>query len=133
MPARIVIPLDGSKFAEDALGKALAMVDEGGLLDLVTAVEGAPPFSVPEYDVLAREATRLDIWETEYHHVMDSKDSIVDWIASTGLRPFLGVLADTERGEFVEELRHRVAHAYDTRPDGKVLYPFRRCFVIAYR
>ena len=55
MPARIVVPLDGSKFAEDALGKALSMVDDGGTLDLVTAVEGAPPFSVPEYDVMARE------------------------------------------------------------------------------
>ena len=54
MPARVIIPLDGSKFAEDALATALTLVDSGPL-DLVTAVEGAPPFSVPEYDVLARE------------------------------------------------------------------------------
>ena len=47
------------------------------------------------YDVLVDSATSLDIWETEYNHVMDSKDSIVDWIASTGLRPFLAAL-DTE-------------------------------------
>ena len=44
MPARIVVPLDGSEFAEDALATALALVDEGGRVDLVTALEGAPPF-----------------------------------------------------------------------------------------
>lgn len=54
MPARVIVPLDGSKFAEDALATALTLVD-GGTLDLVTAIEGAPPFSVPEYDALARD------------------------------------------------------------------------------
>lgn len=54
MPSRVIVPLDGSKFAEDALGVALSLVGEGSL-DLVTAVEGAPPFSVPEYEALARD------------------------------------------------------------------------------
>lgn len=55
MPARIIVPLDGSTFAEDALATALALVDDSGSLDLVTAMEGAPPFAVPEFDDLARE------------------------------------------------------------------------------
>lgn len=54
MATRIIVPLDGSDFAEDALARALTLTDSG-TLDLVTAVEGAPPFSVPEYDVMARE------------------------------------------------------------------------------
>jgi len=54
MPARVIVPLDGSKFAEDALATALTLVDSGRL-DLVTAIEGAPPFSVPEYDALAQD------------------------------------------------------------------------------
>lgn len=54
MPSRVIVPLDGSKFAEDALGVALSLVGDGSL-DLVTAVEGAPPFSVPEYEALARD------------------------------------------------------------------------------
>jgi trans-aconitate 2-methyltransferase len=86
------------------------------------------------YDTLATVATRLDIWETEYNHVMESHNSIVDWIASTGLRPFISVLATAaEREQFVSELRNRVALSYETRSDGKVLFPFRRTFVIAYR
>ena len=55
MPKRIVVLLDGSQFAEDALATALTLVPEDGSIDLVTAVEGAPPFSVPDYDVMARE------------------------------------------------------------------------------
>jgi trans-aconitate 2-methyltransferase len=86
------------------------------------------------YDALAASATSLDIWETEYHHVLDSKAAIVDWIASTGLRPFLAALADAfERDAFLAELHRRVASAYELRADGKVLFPFRRTFVIAYR
>jgi trans-aconitate 2-methyltransferase len=86
------------------------------------------------YDTLAPEATALDIWETEYSHVMDSSDAIVDWIASTGLRPLLGALAtQSERDRFRAELRDRVASAYPAQIDGKVLFPFRRTFVIAYR
>lgn len=56
MPARIIVPLDGSTFAEDALATALLLVDDSGSLDLVTAMAGAPPFAVPEFDALARES-----------------------------------------------------------------------------
>ena len=86
------------------------------------------------YDVLVGKASHLDIWETEYNHVMDSQESIVDWMASTGLRPFLDVLeSEAERNEFRNQLCDRVSRAYESRIDGKVLYPFRRTFVIAYR
>jgi trans-aconitate 2-methyltransferase len=86
------------------------------------------------YDALASDAASVDIWETEYHHVLDSKAAIVDWMTSTGLRPFLAALAsDAERHDFLAELHRRVALAYETRADGKVLFPFRRTFVIAYR
>jgi trans-aconitate 2-methyltransferase len=60
--------------------------------------------------------------------------TLVEWIASTGLRPFLAALGtDDERSAFVAELHRRVDVAYESRIDGKVLFPFRRTFVIAYR
>jgi trans-aconitate 2-methyltransferase len=86
------------------------------------------------YDALVKISTNLDIWETEYSHVMESAASIVDWISSTGLRPFLAALdTDAERNEFTSELHQRVRDAYKVRADGKVLFSFRRTFVIAYR
>ena len=87
-----------------------------------------------DYDTLTDASASLDIWETEYTHVLDSKSAIVDWISSTGLRPFLDALdTDVQRTAFSSELQRRVDEAYETRPDGKVLFPFRRTFVIAYR
>ncbi|MCA9133189.1 MAG: methyltransferase domain-containing protein [Planctomycetales bacterium] len=86
------------------------------------------------YDELVTSASHLDIWETEYFHIMNSKVAIVDWIASTGLRPFLAVLEnERERHDFLNQLHERVNAAYEFRRDGKVLYPFRRTFVIAYK
>ena len=86
------------------------------------------------YDVLVGSASMVDIWETEYFHVMESKAAIVDWISSTGLRPFLRALDhDEERRSFVSQLQDRVADAYQLRTDGKVLFPFRRTFVVGYR
>jgi trans-aconitate 2-methyltransferase len=85
------------------------------------------------YDHLAPLARSLDIWETEYSHVMDSHTAIVEWIAGTGLRPYLAALAtDAERDRFTWMLQARVAESYEARADGKILFPFRRTFVIAY-
>jgi trans-aconitate 2-methyltransferase len=86
------------------------------------------------YDHLAPASRSVDIWETEYFHVMDSAAAIVDWIATTGLRPFLAVLeSEAERRAFMALLHDRVSQAYRPRVDGKVLFPFKRTFVIAYR
>ena len=71
-------------------------------------------------------ARSLDMWETEYHHVMDSPESIVDWISSTGLRPFLGALGtDAERKRFVEMLTERVEHVLSAaaRREGSLRFP----------
>lgn len=85
------------------------------------------------YDALAPHASSIDMWETEYHHVLDSPQAIVEWISSTGLRPFLGALDSArERERFVAMLNERVAAAYERRCDGRVLFGFKRIFVIAY-
>jgi trans-aconitate 2-methyltransferase len=85
------------------------------------------------YDRLAPLAVRLDLWETEYLHVLASPDAVVDWMASTGLRPFVDALASVDdRERFEQLLRARVRETYERRVDGKVLFPFRRTFVIAY-
>ena len=85
------------------------------------------------YDALAPRATSVDIWETEYYHVMESPSAIVEWISSTGLRPFLDALdSDEDRERFLALLAERVTEAYEARGDGRVLFPFRRTFVIAY-
>jgi trans-aconitate 2-methyltransferase len=85
------------------------------------------------YDVLTPLAARLDLWDTEYLHVMDSVEGIVDWYRGSGLRPFLEALSsDAEREAFVAEYTGRIRSHYQPRPNGKVLFPFRRTFMVAY-
>jgi trans-aconitate 2-methyltransferase len=86
------------------------------------------------YDLLAPHAQRIDIWETNYAHVLPDHDAIIEWIKATGLRPFLEALrAQTERDEFLEVLRTKVCELYPLQRDGRVLFMFKRLFVLAYR
>jgi trans-aconitate 2-methyltransferase len=85
------------------------------------------------YDVLQPLAARLDIWETEYQHVMEGPQAILDWFRGTGLRPFLEALAsDDERERFERLLLADYTRAYPRQKDGRILFPFRRLFLVAY-
>jgi len=86
------------------------------------------------YNLLCRGASRVDLWETLYSHVLPSRSAVVDFIRSTGLRPYLGALRDdAERNDFLADLYEEIRGAYPERADGKVLFPFDRQFFIAYR
>ena len=86
------------------------------------------------YDVLAGRAARLDIWETEYCHVMQDHDAIIQWVSGAAVRPFLDALEkEAQRQRFMRLLTERVVQAYHPQRDGKILFPFRRLFVVAYR
>lgn len=85
------------------------------------------------YDALAPHAAALDMWETVYQHVLASPEAIVEWYRGTGLRPFLNVLREEDRPAFLAEYLDAIRPHYPTRADGKVLFPFRRLFIIASR
>jgi trans-aconitate 2-methyltransferase len=86
------------------------------------------------FDALAPHAARLDLWTTEYIQVMPSAEAILDWYRGTGLRPFLDALgSDVERAHFADDYLASIRAAYPQQPNGQVLLPFRRLFVIAYR
>jgi trans-aconitate 2-methyltransferase len=86
------------------------------------------------YDILVPRSTRVDLWVTEYIHVLPDAAAIVEWFKGTGLRPYLAALGtEPERDAFVAQIRDAIAAAYSVQPDGRVLFPFRRLFVIAFR
>ncbi|WP_339727834.1 trans-aconitate 2-methyltransferase [uncultured Gimesia sp.] len=86
------------------------------------------------YDLLAPLTTKIDLWETEYIHIMESAEAILEWFRGTGLRPYLEALADDDqRSQFEQELLARYRDAYPIQQNGKVLFPFRRLFIVAYQ
>ncbi len=86
------------------------------------------------YNVLDPLASKVEMWETEYVHIMDNVETIIEWFHSTGLRPFMESLPRREDKEkFKHELLAKYNVAYPQQQNGKVLFPFRRFFFIAYK
>ena len=86
------------------------------------------------YDILAPLASAVDFWETEYLHVMENAAAIVEWYKGTGLRPFLDALAnDQQKADFTAQYLECIQRAYAVCKDGRVIFPFRRLFLIAYQ
>jgi trans-aconitate 2-methyltransferase len=83
------------------------------------------------YDALAALGCTVDAWETTYLHVLRGPDPVFTWVSATGARPTLQALPDDLRPRFEAAFKERLAAAYPTRPDGTVLLPFRRVFVVA--
>jgi trans-aconitate 2-methyltransferase len=86
------------------------------------------------YATRAPHAERVDLWTTEYFHVMANHRALVEWYRGTGLRPFLDALPDElARARFLAEYETALAGEYPAQPDGRVLFPFLRLFFVAYR
>jgi trans-aconitate 2-methyltransferase len=85
------------------------------------------------YDLLAPHAARVDIWQTNYQHVMQDANAIVEWVKGTGLRPYLAALPEAERAHYLERYTAGIERAYPARADGRRLFKFPRLFVVAVR
>jgi trans-aconitate 2-methyltransferase len=85
------------------------------------------------HDILAPHVSRLDLWETEYLHVLEGDNPVVEWTRGSALKPLLDALEEPERSGFLAEYSTRIARAYPRRADGLTLFPFRRLFIVAVR
>ncbi len=106
---------------------------EGLWAATLARVTSAPPILSPGdyYDLLRPRVASLDLWVTEYVHVLRGEDPVVQWAMGTSLRPFLDVLDGTLREAFLDDYRAAMRAAYPPRADGVVLLPFRRLFILA--
>jgi trans-aconitate 2-methyltransferase len=85
------------------------------------------------YDRLVAKAARIDVWHTLYNHPLADAAAIVEWLKSTGLRPFLERAGAEHREAFTADYLTRVGAAYPPLADGRVLLRFPRVFLIAVR
>jgi len=85
------------------------------------------------YAALKPHCSCLDVWHTTYHHPLAGADAIVQFVSSTGLRPFLDPLDAKQRADFIASYTRRIATAYPALADGTVLLRFPRLFMVAVR
>ncbi len=83
------------------------------------------------YDLLSPMAAEIDVWETDYHHVLEGESPVTAWISSTGLVPFLSVLDDADKASYLADYSACANAAYPRQNDGKVLFTMHRLFLIA--
>ena len=105
---------------------------------LSTAREQTPVLTTADYfRLLSPNARAVDAWTTEYLHVLpasqDGAHPVVAWIKGTTLTPYLAALPDDLQRTLMDDVSQRVSAAYPALPDGRVLFPFRRIFVVASR
>ncbi len=89
-----------------------------------------------DYARLLGPAGPTEIWETEYLQRLDPVGDghpVRHFTQSTALRPFLEALPPADHAAFVAAYEAALAQAYPAEPDGSVLFPFRRLFLIHQR
>lgn len=120
------MPLSGAieKVADQARWKAVV----SGCSDLFTYHD-----EKYYYDLLSPHYKSVEFWQTDYFHVLESQPAIIEWIRSTGLKPYLDCLKDEEKPLFENEVLAAIKYDYPVQKDGKVLFPFKRLFMIGYK
>ena len=102
-------------------------------LEAAAAVRDLLPRPEAYYRRLKPLFSRLDIWHTIYNHPLDGAAGIVAWLSSTGLRPYLNALTESERLAFLANYERRIGEAYAADDAGTVLLRFPRLFLVGQR
>ena len=114
-----------------------AMRETAAEMPFADKLKGAARWPLPPvsfyYDLLSPLSDRLDIWHTAYNHPLADAEAIVEWVKSTGLKPFLDPLDADERKMFLDNYTAKVKKAYPRMANGKVLLRFPRIFIVAKR
>jgi len=85
------------------------------------------------YDHLSRHSSRVELWHTIYYHIMGSHEEIIEWYSSSGLKAYLSRLSsEDEKARFKREVLAACRDDYPGLADGKILFPFKRLFMVAY-
>jgi trans-aconitate 2-methyltransferase len=103
---------------------------------LATASSTRTPIASAEeyYELLRPRCPKVDIWRTTYYHPLPGgAAAIVEWFKGSGLLPFLEPLDPLLRAAYLDRYTAAVARAYPTLPDGSVLLPAPRVFMVAIR
>jgi trans-aconitate 2-methyltransferase len=85
------------------------------------------------YRLLRGSCSEVQVWRTTYYHTLAGPAAVVEWFRGTGLRPFLDPLDESGRTAYLAQYTSAIADTYPVLPDGTLLLPFPRLFLVATR
>jgi trans-aconitate 2-methyltransferase len=85
------------------------------------------------YETLSNLTANLEIWITGYLHQMQNHTAIIEWLSSTGLKPYIERLPKEFQPYFLSKVLDGIKNQYPAQKNGRVLFEFKRLFFIAYK
>jgi trans-aconitate 2-methyltransferase len=82
-------------------------------------------------DALSSKVSTLKVWRKTYDHRVSSHRGIAEFFAATGLKPYLDVLNEPQKAEFIRAYIQRIESAYRKAMDGSVRFGLPRLFILA--
>jgi len=114
---------------------AFEVAMEGPWRDRLEPLLRRRPVSEPEAYLhwLAPRAATLDLWETDYLHLLEGPDPVAAWTMGSLLVPLMEALEPGAREAFLAAYRSRLREAYPADASGRTPFRFRRLFIVARR
>jgi trans-aconitate 2-methyltransferase len=85
------------------------------------------------YNQLKDGLEEIQLWQTNYYHIMNGHIEILEFIRSTGLKPYLDMLDEEDSKDFLEYVISEVKLQYGVQDDGKILFEFKRLFFMGVK
>ena len=82
-------------------------------------------------ELLQSHAGKFAMWESDYFHILESPQAVLQWYRGTGLRPYLNMLPPEKHSEFEQEILAGIESLFPRLHDGSVVFKFPRLFFIA--
>lgn len=124
----IQIPYFSDMIISDCIDEAVQTYDKSVFNGIEICNCYAPGFY---YDELTKWFRKVELWQTNYFHVMNDHQEIIKFCQSTGLRPYLERFVGNEKDEFLKRVLNGVKKRYPVQKNGCVLFEFKRMFFIA--
>jgi trans-aconitate 2-methyltransferase len=85
------------------------------------------------YNAFKPLCSEINVWHTQYYHILKNHQAVVEWVKGTGLQPYLNPLSPAEQEEFLKQYLKHIEKAYTPLDDGKICLRYPRLFLVATR
>ncbi len=73
------------------------------------------------------------MWIPHYCHEMDNHGKILEFLRGAALRPYIDRLNEEEQKSFMDEVMSNLEIEYHYQANGKILFPFKRLFLVGHK